>query len=167
MPSPQDIFCAPYCQQWMSLSLGTSLAPLLTINVPVVYMARYVMVLRRICPPENHYVPCKKTGTLVILCTRVCLQLCCMQVLLWGGGEDDGRPPLPLPPHCRHAGMDGGAYSYMIFDPPSWRPADLRVGNLSPAMGARNQVSIGLLYRPAYVALLLNSRLGSWNRQGT
>ncbi len=37
---------------------------------------------------------------------------------------------------------------------------------LSPAMGARNQVGIGLSYRPAslYVAWLLNSRLGSWNQ---
>ncbi len=32
-------------------------------------------------------------------------------------------------------------------------------GNFSPAMGARNQVGT-----PAYVAWLLNSRLGSWNR---
>jgi hypothetical protein len=31
-------------------------------------------------------------------------------------------------------------------------------GNLSPAMGARNQVGIGLSYRPAW---LLSSRLGS------
>ncbi len=41
-----------------------------------------------------------------------------------------------------------------------------RVGNLIPAVGARNQVGIGLSYRPAaaHVAWLLNSRLGSWNR---
>jgi hypothetical protein len=40
------------------------------------------------------------------------------------------------------------------------------VGNLSPAMGARNEEGMGLSYngRPAYVAWLLNSRLGSWNR---
>jgi hypothetical protein len=36
---------------------------------------------------------------------------------------------------------------------------------LSPAVGARNQVGIGLSYRPAsLVAWLLISRLGSWNR---
>jgi hypothetical protein len=41
-----------------------------------------------------------------------------------------------------------------------------RVGNLNPAMGARNQVGIGLSYRPASLCSLaiLNSRLGSWNR---
>jgi hypothetical protein len=38
------------------------------------------------------------------------------------------------------------------------------VGNLSPAMGARNQVGIGMSYLPpANVAWLLNSRPGSWN----
>jgi hypothetical protein len=30
----------------------------------------------------------------------------------------------------------------------------LRVGNLSPTMGARNQVGIGLLYRPASLCIL-------------
>ncbi len=38
------------------------------------------------------------------------------------------------------------------------------VGNLGPAMGTRNQVGIGFCTGPpAYVAWLLNSRLGSWN----
>jgi hypothetical protein len=40
-----------------------------------------------------------------------------------------------------------------------------RVGNLSPAMGTRNQVGIGSRTGPpAYGAWLLSSRLGSWNR---
>ncbi len=39
------------------------------------------------------------------------------------------------------------------------------VGNLSPAMGTRNQVGIGCRTGPpTYVAWLRNSRLGSWNR---
>ncbi len=40
------------------------------------------------------------------------------------------------------------------------------VGNLIPAMGARNHVGIGLSYRPASLCSLaiLISRLGSWNR---
>jgi hypothetical protein len=46
-----------------------------------------------------------------------------------------------------------------IFPPPN------SVGNLSPAMGARDHVGIGLSYRPASLcSLAINSRLGSWNR---
>ncbi len=45
----------------------------------------------------------------------------------------------------------------------SYRPTS--VGNFSPAMGARKQVSTGLSYRPASLrSLVLNARLGSWNR---
>ena len=62
-----------------------------------------------------------KTGTLVILCTRVCLQLCGVLCgYCYGrGGEAD----LPTPTHTTvgiHAEMDGGvggAHSYIIFDP--------------------------------------------------
>ncbi len=39
-----------------------------------------------------------------------------------------------------------------------WK-VDSCVGNFSPAVGVRNQVG-----PPAYIAWLLNSRLGSWNR---
>jgi hypothetical protein len=46
-----------------------------------------------------------------------------------------------------------------------WRKSSaLRVGNLIPAMGARNQVGMGLSYRPASLcSLATNSKLGSWN----
>ncbi len=54
-------------------------------------------------------------------------------------------------------------------DPPPPSPSAIKASTVSVTlvMGARNQVGIGLSYRPAsllYVAWLLNSRLGSWNR---
>ncbi len=93
----------------------------ITINVPVVFMARYIMVLRVIMmlhpskPLSTSVI--KTTGTLVVLCTRVLLYsvaVCCCVLLcvrgvgrspcrcdVWGGiqGVGGGWQASPSPSH--------------------------------------------------------------------
>jgi hypothetical protein len=56
--------------------------------------------------------------------------------------------------------------TYQILDKKGKNNSPSSSVGISPAMGARNQVGIGLSYRTAslYETWLLNSRLGSWNR---
>jgi hypothetical protein len=72
--------------------------------MPVIYMARYELVLRRARSITRlktiKYKLYKKTGTLVILCTRDYLQLCCVLLcvgIVMGGGGG-GRQTSPPPP---------------------------------------------------------------------
>ncbi len=67
-------------------------------------------------------------------------------------------------------GLKPSRPSYILGWGGGWGVREISVGglcagNFSPAMGARNQVGMGCrTVPPAYVAWLLNSRLGSWNQ---
>jgi hypothetical protein len=130
-----DSYCTRTCSSlslaaWSKMCLvylaGGSLgsADRLTINVPVVYMAQGIMILKGEIPfwgptpsngPSNGFALIKiikskrhiKTGTLVILCTWVLLQVysvfCILYCMLWVLCDFQGPPlpkalPLPLPP---------------------------------------------------------------------
>jgi hypothetical protein len=72
--------------------------------------------------------------------------------------EGDGGEP-----DVAEAAVPGmGAHAH--FDPLVRQRGRQHLNRDGNFMGARNQVGIGLSYRPpAYVAWLINSRLGSWN----
>jgi hypothetical protein len=110
---------------WVSLlatefydDIGCSPPAYITINVPVVFMAQYVMMLHTSKPLRISAI--KTTGTLVVLCTRVllctvvvccclllCVVVCCCVLEGWGvavlceqvfrGWGLVGRAPPPPP----------------------------------------------------------------------